>query len=255
MGFIDERGRLQSEYPADKKILIVGEPHHDIRGQVNLKDFLGEIFQDNPDLKREAVFLAEGTPRGEEISMEDLNQAEPHPNDQLIEQVLESQTITGYTAYEWQTQHGTRIVGTENPKLYEICAKIEAKRANGTSTPRDEDTWLLAVMARNQSMAESVRDKLKHDLDPILFVGDLHMTAEPSEDELTTEKIQQHIASLPPDEAAAFKNIELKSLDTHLKEQGVGYQFLHPKGSDDKSGASAVERANYGNVFSKQAKK
>lgn len=116
-----------SSYESDESILIVQEPHSSSEGQFNLYKGLEIFFEDNPELVKKTIFLSEGLPTGESISIQPLINEEPTPGDELIKQVLDSLLITGYMAYEWKHKQGIPIVGTEDKYLYALCKDYALK--------------------------------------------------------------------------------------------------------------------------------
>lgn len=109
-----------SKYESHRQVIIINEPHESREGQYDLYKFLGILYQDNPHLVRRSVFLSEGYPADERLSLQPLIEAEPNPSDELIRDVLNSYLITGYMAYEWKDQKGIPIVGTDDRDIYDL---------------------------------------------------------------------------------------------------------------------------------------
>ncbi|MFH0863804.1 MAG: hypothetical protein V1858_01795 [Candidatus Gottesmanbacteria bacterium] len=89
-------------YESSSSVLIVQEPHDSLIGQFNLYKGLEIFFKDNPSLVSKTIFLAEGYPANQLISMLPLIEQELHPSDTLIREVLGTFLITSYMAYEWK---------------------------------------------------------------------------------------------------------------------------------------------------------
>ena len=84
-------------------------------------------FQDNPELIKRTIFLAEGYPKDESISVQPLIDIDPYPTDNVIRQALKTFLVPGYIAYEWKYQRGIPIVGVEDPWLYKMCRTFLVK--------------------------------------------------------------------------------------------------------------------------------
>ncbi len=180
---------VTSGYEHTRSVVVLNEPHEYVDGQFNLFKGLEVFFQDNPSLVGKTIFLAEGTPANQPISVQSLIQEEPNPSDDLIRQVLSSFLITGYTAYEWKHQQGIPIIGTEDKLLYKmsrqfaaLCTKEPAmlfetlKYKDGTEFPIPLGwAWLFAITARNKRLAQTLTEKTNEYENPMLFVGSTHL--------------------------------------------------------------------------------
>ncbi|MFQ5752302.1 MAG: hypothetical protein ACE5HI_09925 [bacterium] len=168
--FLDE-----SDYEKTKSVLIIQEPHYNLGQQFNLYKGLDVFFKDNPSLIAKTIFLSEGLPTNQSLSVQPLIEVEPRPNEKTIKEVLSSFLITGYIAYEWKYQNDIPILGIENKQLYDRCARlwIEVQdKPDDFSTARN---WENLVFARNQSMAQALFNSIGVYENPILFVGGLHL--------------------------------------------------------------------------------
>jgi hypothetical protein len=178
-----------SSYPHSRSVLIIQEPHEFAAAQFSLYKGLERFFEDNTSLIGKTVFLAEGTPANQPISVQSLVAEESHPSDEIIKQTLATFLITGYMAYEWKYQHGTSIIGTEDRALYDMSRQFAAvcrrtpnaifeklQYKDGTEFPIPLGwAWVFAVTARNKSIAETLIEKTKEYENPILFVGGDHL--------------------------------------------------------------------------------
>jgi len=172
-----------------KSVVVIGEPHNDANGQFDLFKGLESFFQDNPSLISKTIFLSEGHPANEPISVQSLIKEDPAPSEKMIKQVLGSYLITGYMAFEWKYQHHIQIVGTEDAGLYELGRQLASvylenpdaifqKRTyeNGTVVEIPlRDAFGFSISARNKRIAETVIEKMKEYENPILFVGEGHL--------------------------------------------------------------------------------
>jgi len=164
----------QSDYEADTWVLLIEEPHYDPGAQFNLYKGLSVFFSSYPQLVKKTIFLVEGIPRDQEVSVEPLLKVDPQPSDTLIRKVLESFLITGQIAYKWKTSQNIPIVGTEDPHLYNLSAQlwVESLKADEQSTI---DRWNNSVAIRNQDMLESLIKAIGSYENPMLFIGGLHL--------------------------------------------------------------------------------
>ncbi|MBI4035290.1 MAG: hypothetical protein HY381_02735, partial [Candidatus Chisholmbacteria bacterium] len=217
---------ITGEYEKDRSILIVHEPHYSTDAHFNLYKFLEAFFKDNPTLVSKTIFLAEGVPANQPVSVKILIKTEPHPSDQLIWETLNTFLITGYMAYEWKYQHGIPIIGTENPILYRLSAR--------TSIIPDETTQLvhrLSIVARNQTVAQTLTQQLATHKDPILFIGNGHLTE--SIEDKHIQAMQQHsepVKILTPEETAQLRGFRNWRLHDYLHQERIGYHSITTAG-------------------------
>jgi len=80
----------QSNYECSSSILIIGEPHATVRGQLQLYKGLGSFVKDNQGLVEGLAFLSEGLSRGSRLSVSPLIQVEKSPNEKMIKEILGS---------------------------------------------------------------------------------------------------------------------------------------------------------------------
>lgn len=225
---------VQGEYSRKpkKSVLMIGEPHFNPPGQFNLYKFLEIFFRDNPTLVPRTIFLAEGFPVNQPISVASLVKEEPNPSEELIMEVLESFLITGYMAYEWKYRKGIPIVGTEDPILYQISNRLWVNGVSGEVGP----LLGLSYVARNKSITDTLFEKAKRYLNPILFVGNTHLDRTVSSED--QEKILEGIKKFLTVEEFRYlmkQNEELRNWGIHeyLGEKGIGYTFLDIRQGED----------------------
>ena len=175
---------LRSGWESSRSIAIFGEPHQNADDQFGLYKGLEIFFQDNPELIKRTIFLAEGYPKDESISVQPLIDIDPYPTDNVIRQALKTFLVPGYIAYEWKYQRGIPIVGVEDPWLYKMCRTFlvkdeldpEAIFLTYKDVPyRAADFWFFSVTARNKSMAETLLEYMGNYDNPMLFIGGLHL--------------------------------------------------------------------------------
>ena len=115
------------------------------------------------------IFLAEGVPANKQISIRELLKVAPRPTDELIWETLNTALITGYIAYAWKHhQEGIPIIGTEDPILYRLSARMP-KTLKMEETPESSLLTTLAVVSRNKSMAETLIGQIQRYENPILL--------------------------------------------------------------------------------------
>lgn len=256
----------KSAYEKTKSILAIGEPHYVAEAQFSLFRGLEVFFQDNPELIQKTVFLAEGFPANQPISVKRLIETDPHPSDKLIAETLSSFLITGYMAYEWKHQQGIPIIGTENQELYEMSkefatwcvedpkaslARLGIKNADGTvqmvSIPV-EAGWNFAVNVRNKTIAATLINQACFYENPILFVGTGHLNKKQDDEEFG---IIKDIAMVAVEPKTIFgkhlKSVDRKLLENHsihyyLQNEKIGYSALSPIGFPTKREEMVYQR-------------
>ncbi len=253
-----------ANYDHSSSILTIQEPHERTEGHFNLFKGLEIFFKDNPALVRKTIFLAEGTPAHQPILMESLIKEEPHPSDELIMDVLNSFLITGYMAFEWKHQSNIPIIGTENKDFYEMSRTFllwmmrhpeKPFARGGGDHPFDvpiELAWYFSLIARNQSMVDTLSEVSKRYENPILFVGGKHF-GRLQKEEFDFIKNMAPYGMFGPFgpychlvERATINNFGLYDL---LKDAKIGFTFLDPIVSDAES-----DQARYQDLFSDQHK-
>ncbi len=208
----------RSNYPADKYVVIINEPHYSAANQYSLYKGLELFFEDNPGLAEKAVFLCEGVPAGESLSVRPLVDVEPDPDEDTIEEVLNTFLINGPVAYEWKHQKGIPLAGVEDDRLYDASARtwIGYFRENETSPGSvTDDEWMFTVTSRNREIADAVVRECGHHECVILFVGGMHLDAQDDE----SYERGKSIANLP----GTFDN---GGIIDYLEEEGIGYTYL-----------------------------
>jgi len=242
---IRKEGDSKKLYKAgDRSVLIIQEPHEYLEGQINLFHGLEIFFRDNPELAQKTIFLSEGYPADQLISVQPLIDTEPHPSDDLIHEVLGTFLITGYMAYEWKHQQGIPIVGTEEEWLYFMGRdfnnmyrhnpklKIGQFGLKGMK-PVDITTELMfdiACLLRNKKITETFFDKMKYYENPLLFVGGGHLSGK---DEWV-KALVKYMANMgfngPFHEYATLveKEAEVKGIAHYLMEEKVCFTYLNP---------------------------
>jgi DNA-directed RNA polymerase subunit RPC12/RpoP len=211
-----------SEYVSNKSILIIEEPHSDLGKQFNLYKGLEIFFRDNPNLINKTTFLAEGYPSQQTISVQPLIDVEPNPDDETIKTVLGSFLINGYLAYVWKDSPAIQIIGIENEKLYDLSVREYQNLVNNPKSDVQNNMWEFTVAARNEQIAEVVKEVKNTYENPVLFVGGLHLI---SQDETSFQTSKQTVASQNPD----LKSVEYaknRGIRDYLEEQKIGYTFL-----------------------------
>ena len=229
----------RSDYESTGSVIIIEEPHYDIEAQKNLYQGLNIFFKDNPELTYDTVFLAEGFPSGQRISVQPLINAEPAPDAQMIEQVLDSYLITGYIAYEWKYQNGLPIMGIENEKLYEISARLWLSAQN-----KDElaDAWAYTVTARNENISNLLIEIAGIYQNPMLFVGGRHIHQETEYDFEQARAKLLDSGLLTEDEMKYVEEYQNLGIYDYLKEAKLGYTYVQAKSN---SITPEMENKNY----------
>lgn len=222
-GYLKPLG-FNSEYEKTKSILIIEEPHQDLNGQFNLYKFLEVFFRDNPNLVSKTIFLAEGVPANQPVSVQPLIDVEPKPSDRTIYELLSSFLITGYMAYEWRYQHGIPIIGTEDPILYRLSSRLRANLVDENAL-----LWAVSVVARNKSMAHVVVSAANTFENPTLFVGSGHLQKVITEEEFQKFKPEARIL-LPPEEVDRLLESSNMNLDSLLEQARIGYHYVAVRG-------------------------
>lgn len=203
------------------------------------------FFRDNPDLINKTIFLAEGYPADQLVSVRPLIEAEPHPSDKLIQEVIGTFLITGYMAYEWKHQQGIPIVGTEDEWLYfmsrdfETIFREDPTRVLGTlkfKNGRDVDITYenmagLSYLLRNKRISRTLLDKKRHYGNPMLFVGFGHLFSEDEEIMAYIRGLASHGVMGPFREyaRAVEEEAEHKGIAQYLIEAGIGFNYLNPR--------------------------
>lgn len=232
----------------DRSVLIVNEPHEYVDGQINLFHGLEIFFGDNPGLAEKTIFLSEGYPADQLISVQPLIEAEPNPSDELIHEVLGTFLITGYMAYEWKHQQGIPIVGTEEEWLYFMGRDFnnmwrrDPKLKLGQfglpgRKPVDittETMFEIACLLRNKKIAETFFDKMQYYENPLLFVGGSHLTGKLFGDDEAIKVAVKYMAKMgfngPFHEYASLveKEAEVKGIADYLEAEKIGLTYLNP---------------------------
>ncbi len=253
-----------SAYEHTKSVLTFGEPHHATDAQFSLYKGLEIFFRDNPELVGKTIFLAEGFPADEPISVQQLIEADPHPSDDLIRETLNSFLITGYMAYEWKHQQGIPIIGTENQGLYEMSRefatwyvenpnalfttagiKITETRVRVVQIPVSA-AWTFAVNVRNKSMAATLIDKARSYKNPVLFVGSGHLNTMQDDSEFDMLKKLTELGPNGPfgqyADAVSLSGCENHSIHYYLQQAKIGYTALEPFGFSKKREEMVYQR-------------
>lgn len=220
----------QSNYPADKYVIIIEEPHYDPVGQYNLYKGIEVFMRDNPSLVNKTVFLAEGVSSNENISVEPLVDVDSNPSDEKVKTVLDSFLITGYIAYAWKYNNNIPILGIENKTIYDASANLWVEGNDNFST-ETQNLWEYTVVSRNKNMAKTLINNTQKYKNPILFVGGLHLDSM-DRDTFKSSKNSAHTSNLI--------GTENKGIIDYLEEEKIGYTFIQAKGprftsSEDES--------------------
>lgn len=213
-----------SDYPKSKSVLIIQEAHSCLEGQFNLYKGLEVLFRDNPQLLPKTVFLAEGFPANQPLSVRPLIEVEPNPDDELIWEVLSTFLITGYMAYEWKYQLRIPIIGIEDPILYRISSKLMATLEDD----RAAALWPISMVARNKSIAITLLEQTKRYENPVLFVGGGHLEKLPGIKPVSLEAANLR-GFLTPEEMQRLKDWQDLGVRDYLAKEKIGYIFLLPR--------------------------
>jgi hypothetical protein len=273
-----------SKYPKDTSVIIINEPHASSEGHYNLYKGLQSFFASNPGLTKQTIFLSEGTPANQPISVQELVNEEPHPSDKIINQVLQSLMITGYMAYEWKSQQKIPILGTEDSDLYELSRRFASLcRENPNAVFQHRKTtdgeeydipltlaWGFAIAARNKRIAQTLIEYVGKYKNPVLFVATDHVRDRRSKFERDWDKIinrnlvdAQYMGVMgalrfPWSNAGedwflyqyVKKDTETFDISHYLEEAKIGYTFLYSKGEE-----TSEDRENYKRIFRAQREK
>jgi hypothetical protein len=209
-----------SHYAANKSIIIIEEPHYNLEQQYNLYKGLEVFFDDNPQLVNSTIFLSEGSPSNQGLSVKPLVDIEPAPSDDLIKEVLGSFLIPGYLAYEWKHYKDIPIVGTEDTRLYNLSVAIWVDATNQTKNAETANLWAFTVIVRNADMIKTLSGKTENYENPILFVGGLHM------DKQEDFAFQAAEHSLIGSDAGLMGGYENLGLADYLRKMGIGFTYV-----------------------------
>ena len=245
-----------SPYRAPRRVIIIEEPHEAVDRQFALLKGLEIFFADNPQILESGsvVFLAEGYPAWERLTVEPMVKAEPKPSDVLIKTVLETYLITGYVAYEWKHQRGIPIIGTEDPALYRMSARIWWQLQRGGS-PACAVVWPQTVAARNASMAEVLLAHAKTHACPILFAGGRHLVPLLPHEVLDDDGWRHAREAADATDLARLRKADKRGIFEILQDHGLGYYFLQARGEvwpDEESERRATQR--YARLFEAQVR-
>jgi len=118
-----------SDYEANRRVVIIAEPHEDVDQQWNLLGGLEILFAENTHLGSDGQIgvLVEGLAANDRLSIQPLVDCEPQPSQQLIRDVLGTYLIPSYLAYMWKHDLDWEVHGTEDPDLYEISNRLHAE--------------------------------------------------------------------------------------------------------------------------------
>jgi hypothetical protein len=213
-----------SNYKKSKSVLIIEEPHYSPEGQINLYKGLERFFNEYPELVPKTIFLAEGLPANQHLSVKSLIDVEPNPDEKLIKEVLNTFLITGYIAYEWKYQKNIPIVGTEDKTLYNISAKLWVNLQEDEDNEDLLNLWSFTVSARNKKIAQTLIEKTRSYDNPILFVGGKHLEKVFND----FHGINYNITDLylKQDEVAYLQNYEDLGIEDFLRDREIGFTFL-----------------------------
>jgi filamentous hemagglutinin len=245
-----------SDYPANRHVLIINEPHSYRQLQFDLLRGLESFFADNPFLlqRDRTCFLAEGWPAGKPLPVEPLVRADPRPDDRLVWGVLDTFLIPAYVAYEWKHRCDIPIYGHEDPELYRIGASLAAPQL--IFNPNRQRLWVQSVFARNRAMTEALLGKLRRHACPILFVGGLHLNPMPEGHRLNEFGWKLLAGTLPPADYERLKKADKRGIGELLRERNIGYCFLQAVADPFASRLShAPGEYQYQELFRAQLKK
>lgn len=235
---------IRSEYEKDRSVLIIQEAHNSTEGQYNLFRFLEIFFQENPKLASRTIFLAEGYPANKPLSVAELIQVAPKPTAELIWETLSTFLITGYMAYEWKHQRGIPIIGTEDPVIYGLGSRFMAKQ-----TPETMPLVELAGATRNKSIANTLIAQINNYGNPILFVGDGHLSGQLTAEEIKEIQVKNLISLLTPEELASLQRAENFGIHYYLQQAKIGYNFFFPAQALNPHSSSPLEQELYMRLY------
>ena len=217
-----------SDYEKIKSLIIIEEPHYNIESQFSLFKGLELFFRDNPTLVNQTVFLSEGIPSNQIVSVRPLIDVNPYPDENLIKEVLGTFLITGYIAYEWKYQKNIPIVGIEDENLYNLCATQWIKMQEDKNNQEEAEYWYTTVAARNKSIANTLIEKTRRYENPILFVGGQHLKKLRS-NEFKSAKYCSYDNSQNQQAVVYQEENENLGIYDYLKEDRIGYTFIISK--------------------------
>ena len=218
-------------------VLIIHEPHHDLKRHWNLFEGLRVLFADNPTLLEDGktVLLAEGFPTGERVDLQPLIRTEPDPDDELLRRIMGTFLITGYMAYEWRWQNGLVIMGSEDPILHGLCARRHAahwQKLRQRRLPQSNPFFTIdrltgfVTQARNQAIAKTLIDLIKDGKTPILFVGGGHIGPYGSVQEYPTGFWNPYAGELTAEELACLRRTLRGGIADFLRNEQIGFCSL-----------------------------
>lgn len=217
----------RSEGACSRRVLIIEEPHCDAEGQYALFEGLESLFADNRALQDggQTVFLAEGWPAFQPLSVRPLVAAESRPDESMIRRVLGTYLVPGYVAFEWKHQRGIPTVGTEDPVLYRISARVWT-RLQQSLHPVDLAAWPVTVAARNTAITQTLLAQMRLRPCPILFVGGKHLESVRSEECLTASQWHELGKTLAEGDLGRLRSARTLGIGSLLGERGLGYYLL-----------------------------
>lgn len=231
----------KSDYEKQKSVVIIQEPHDDLKQQYNLYKGLEIFFNDNSALINETIFLSEGFPSGKRISVQPLIAANASPNEELIREILGSYLITGYIAYEWKYQKRIPIIGTENEKLYELSTRKWIDVQENQDDQNISDIWTYTVVARNGNIANLLIETTEICENPILFIGGLHLYQQNDDD---FQRIKNNSISLAADDLQYLEGWENSGIHDYLKKEKIGYTFIQARSNSFESRGQSEKNYN-----------
>lgn len=258
------RTEIVPEGQHSRSVVIIYEPHQSVSGQFDLYKGLEVFFHDNPELVKRTVFLAEGYPADETLSVQPLIDIDPNPSDDIIREALRTFLIPGYLAYEWKHQQGIPIVGVEDPWLYKLCRTLLMQHERNPDTSYGlqyqgieipiMDWWQFSVIARNKSMAQTLMRHMNQFENPILFVGGLHLYKFNDEEFEFLKRWGPAAGIAGP--FSIFRGDVNRSenigLDDYLSKHGIAFTFLHSEVGEltlDERGYIELLKAQHGNDY------
>ncbi len=218
----------ESDYKKTRSVLIIEEPHFSIEGQISLYHGLIQFFKDNPSLINRTVFLSEGLPSYQSVSVLPLVDAEPAPDDSLIRKVLATFLIPGYISYAWKYQQKIPVAGIEDDTLYQLSGKLWVETQENKVDKEAFYLWKRTVVARNQRISKTLIEKTTSFENPLLFVGGLHIMKLDKKDFGNAESGNSG-NSLHLNEAHSLEGFPNLGIYDFLKKNRIGYTFLTPK--------------------------
>jgi len=241
-----------SDYKKTTSVIIIEEPHFSLESQFSLYKGLEVFFRDNPALINKTIFLSEGLPSNQPISVQPLIDVNPSPDEELIKEVLSTFLITGYIAHVWKYQNKIPIVGIEDKNIYLLSSRLWVEIQYNKDDQKKITLWNFTVAARNKSIANTLIEKIRTYQNPILFVGGLHLRKQ-SDNDFQRIKYNNLESLLSSEELVLLNATENFGIYDYLKQEKIGYTFIVPIPNNFESPKDSEKNINkYTELFKSQ---